>query len=191
MNSANRSLVLTAGHCVHDGGGGGWMQNWVYFPGYQNGASSQGTFSAISLGTETGWINNSDTHYDYGFAHVGTNSAGQHVTDALGGNGWITNPGRPTVTLLGYPSNINGGQLQEACVGTTSRRSIINSDQEIGCNWSFGASGSPWIENYDTTFPRLGWVISDTSYFLGSAPPPIFGPYYDDAFSSLFSFMGG
>jgi hypothetical protein len=34
-------------------------------------------------------------------------------------------------------------------------------------------------------------VISDTSYFLGSAPPPIYGPYYDGDFSSLFSFMGG
>jgi V8-like Glu-specific endopeptidase len=191
MNSANRSLVLTAGHCVHDGGGGGWMQNWFYEPGYESGASSLGSFSAIRLGTETGWINNADEHYDYGFAVVGTNFAGQHVTDAVGGNGWITNPGRPFVTLIGYPSNKDGGEVQWWCAGTTSRRSIFNSDQEIGCDWSHGASGSPWIENYNTSFAGLGWVISDTTYFLGSAPPPIFGPYYDDAFSSLFSFMGG
>jgi V8-like Glu-specific endopeptidase len=190
MNSANRSLVLTAGHCVHDGGGGGWMENWIYEPGYENGAGSLGSFPALSFGTETGWVNNADEHYDYGFAHVGTNFAGQHVTDAVGGNGFITNPGRPSVTLIGYPSNVAGGQLQAFCIGGTSRRSITDSDQEIGCNWSHGASGSPWIENYNTSFAGLGWVISDTTYFLGS-PPPIYGPYYDGAFSSLFSFMGG
>lgn len=191
MNSANHSLVLTAGHCIHDGGGGGWMENWLYEPGYENGASGLGSFAAISFGTESGWINNADEHYDYGFALVGTNSAGQHVTDAVGGNGWITNPGRPTVTLIGYPSNIAGGQVQEWCAGGTSRRSITDSDQEIGCDWSHGASGSPWLENYNTSFVGLGWAISDTTYFLGSGPPPIYGPYYDDAFSSLFSFMGG
>jgi V8-like Glu-specific endopeptidase len=191
MNSANHSVVLTAGHCIHDGGGGGWMQNWVFEPGYENGsAGGAGVFGAISLGAKNEWINNSDEHYDYGFAVVGTNSAGQDVTDAVGGNGWITNPGRPFVTLIGYPSNHAGGQVQWFCQGNTSRRSIFVSDQEIGCDWSFGGSGSPWLENYNTSFPGLGWVISDTTYFIGS-PPPIYGPYYDDGFSSLFHFVGG
>ena len=95
------------------------------------------------------------------------------------------------MTLIGYPSNKDGGNVQWFCQGNTSRRSVFVSDQEISCDWGPGSSGSPWLENYNTTVAGLGWVISDTSYDINNSFPPIYGPYYDDGFSSLFSFVGG
>src|SRR3712207_8520122 len=48
VNSGKRRLVLTAGHCVHGGRGGQWMQNWVFYPGYQNGEGPAGALDRKS-----------------------------------------------------------------------------------------------------------------------------------------------
>jgi hypothetical protein len=186
INTGRRRLVLTAGHCVHGGSGGQWMQNWVFYPGYQFGGGAPGAFPAYQLWAKNGWINNSDTHYDYAFAITQNNAAGQRVVDRVGGNGLTINPGRPFVTFIGYPDNVSGGEQQAFCQGQLSRRSIFNSDQQLNCNIGEGSSGGPWLRDYDTSFPGLGWAVSNTSYGINPDPQgPVFGPYYDDDTNSL------
>ncbi|WP_117215055.1 trypsin-like serine peptidase [Allorhizocola rhizosphaerae] len=181
LNTPKQRIVITAGHCVHGGSGQTWMQNWVFYPGYQNGEGAAGRFAAYTFWTTQGWTNNSNFSYDTAFVPTHLNQYGQKVVARVGGNGIIYDPGRPFVTSIGYPTHVgNGGQLQTFCQGTLSRRNVFNSDQQLNCNLRRGASGSVWLKDYDTSFARLGWAVANYSYFFSNEDPsPAFGPYWD------------
>lgn len=187
VNSGKRRLVITAGHCVHGGSGRQWMENWVFYPGYQFGQGPAGAFPAYQLWAKTSWINDSNFSRDYAVAITQTNSSGQLVVDRVGGNGLVINPGRPFVTAIAYPGNFQNGEQQAFCQGTLSRRSLINADQQLNCDLRFGASGGPWLRDYsDTT--TLGYIVSNQSYSLNSdGSGPEYGPYYDSEMTSLYN----
>ncbi|MDG4832325.1 trypsin-like peptidase domain-containing protein [Solwaraspora sp. WMMD1047] len=187
VNSGKRRLVMTAGHCVHGGSGGQWMQNWVFYPGYQNGAGPAGAFPAYQLWAQSAWMNNSNLGYDYAVAITQTNAAGQRVVDRVGGNGLTVNPGRPFVTAIAYPSNFQNNEQQAFCQGTLSARSIFNRDQKLNCDMRFGASGGPWLRDYSDT-STLGIIVSNQSYSLNSdGSGPEYGPYYDNDTAALYN----
>jgi hypothetical protein len=178
VGSGKRRLVLTAGHCVHGGRGGQWAENWAFVPGYQNGARPVGTFPAHRFWAMPGWFQRSDYHFDYSFVITQNNEFGERVVDRVGGNGLVSNPGRPFVTAMGYPSNFAGGEQQAFCQGGTSRRSIINSDMELGCDMRKGASGGPMLRDYNDA-NGLGFAVSLMSYQLAGDFSAVYGPYFD------------
>ena len=71
LNSGNQSVVWTAGHCVNEGPGG-FYTNWVFVPGYKDGAAPYGTWAAENLLTTSGWGNGGDFGVDLGAAVVRT-----------------------------------------------------------------------------------------------------------------------
>jgi hypothetical protein len=186
VNSGKRRLAWTAGHCVHGGSGQQWMTNWVFDPGYQFGPGSAGVFPAYQLWAQSGWTNNSDHHYDYGIAITQNNGNGVRLVDQVGGNGLIINPGRPFVTAIAYPGNFNNGEQQAFCQGNLSRRNLFNSDQQLNCDLRFGASGGPWLENYNNN--GLGDMVSNQSYSLNTdGSGPEYGPYFDTDTGALYT----
>ncbi|MGI5401388.1 trypsin-like serine peptidase [Streptomyces sp. CA-135486] len=48
-NSKNKSVVLTAGHCVVDARTGEVFRKWIFIPGYHKGKRPHGTFTAKKL----------------------------------------------------------------------------------------------------------------------------------------------
>jgi V8-like Glu-specific endopeptidase len=187
VNSGKRRLVMTAGHCVHGGAGRQWMQNWVFYPGYQYGQGPAGAFAAWQPWAKSGWTNNSNVSYDYAIVITQTNALGWRVVDRVGGNGLTVNPGRPFVTAIAYPSNFQNNEQQAYCQGTLSRRSLFNGDQKLNCDLRFGASGGPWLRDYSDA-SALGWIVSNQSYSLNAdGSGPEYGPYYDDATTSLYN----
>lgn len=48
-NSENKSVVLTAGHCVVDARTGEVFRKWIFIPGYHKGERPHGTFTAKEL----------------------------------------------------------------------------------------------------------------------------------------------
>jgi hypothetical protein len=185
VNSGKRRLVFTAGHCVHGGPGRQWMTNWAFQPGYQRGTGTPGVFPYYQLWAQSGWFASGDRHYDYGIGITWNNAAGSRVVDAVGGNGLIVNPGRPFVTAIGYPSNFLGGETQSYCQVTLRRRSLFNSDQELNCWRGPGASGEPWLKDYNNA-NGLGWIVSDNSYRIRDAAP-VYGPYFDGDTLALYN----
>jgi V8-like Glu-specific endopeptidase len=183
INSAKRRLVWTAGHCVHGGPGGNWMTNWAFEPGYQRGTGPNGVFSYYQLWAQSGWWADGDTHFDYGVGITWNNAAGRRIGDAVGGNGLIVNPGRPFVTAIGYPSNVLEGETQSYCQATLSRRSLFNSDQELPCDRRQGASGEPFLKDYNND-TGLGYIVSNGSYIIGNGN--LYGPYYDNDTRALY-----
>ncbi|MER7007582.1 hypothetical protein ABT297_31685 [Dactylosporangium sp. NPDC000555] len=87
--------------------------------------------------------------------------------------------------VIGYPSNVAGGEQQASCQGQLSRRSITNSDQQLNCNLGKGSSGGPWLRDYAN---GLGIAVSNTSYGINPDPQgPVFGPYYDGDTLTLYN----
>jgi hypothetical protein len=183
LNTPKQRMVLTAAHCVHDFGGGNWMQNWIFEPGFKNGPGSAGVFTPVFMMAWTAATQGGDRHYDYGVVITHINGGGKLVAQT-GGNGLIVNPGRPFVTFVGYSTDgISNGAVQEFCQGQLSRKSVFNSDQSLPCFLVPGSSGAPWLQSLSGGF---GFVVSNTSY--GTAPGgsnPVFGPYYDGDTATL------
>jgi hypothetical protein len=148
IKSRNRSLVWTAGHCVHDGKGGTWHSGMVFVPAFDNGGGDPnvdpsdlaqyaplGTFSAVHVWTSPEWVKSGDEHggdlaHDYGVIEVGRNDDGQTLDDAVESAGarpvpvWFgapTGQGKtPAATIRGYPAaEPFNGMAQWDCTADT------------------------------------------------------------------------
>jgi hypothetical protein len=101
VSSKNRSLVWTAGHCVHDGKGGDWHADMVFVPAFDNTGGDTdidpadlsayaplGTFMVTHAWTSSQWKDSGDEHggdlaHDYAVVEVGRNDRGQTLDDAI------------------------------------------------------------------------------------------------------------
>ena len=112
--SPNKSVVITAGHCVYDEGI--WSDHkWVFVPGYHHGERPFGTFTAHWLGTTPAWHAHENENFDVGAAVVGRNEKGQTLAAAVGADKVKTGlPPGQTFDVYGYPVEkpFNGGTLQ-------------------------------------------------------------------------------
>ncbi|MCE7080505.1 serine protease [Streptomyces sp. ST2-7A] len=188
LNSDSKQMVITAGHCVHEGRGGTWMRNWTYVPRYRNGNRPLGTFAAKEYRTFNGWINNSDFNWDV--AMVTTHPLnGRKLVNVTGGHGLGWNFSRSeNVTVLGYPGNRDNGQVQWSCVGRTERVSLTDGRIQLNCNFGGGSSGGPWLHGFNDSTGR-GSVIGVTSTVTGSGWNR--SPYFDNSVKSMFDAQGG
>ncbi|MEH0935424.1 trypsin-like serine peptidase [Micromonospora psammae] len=189
--SGKRRLVVTAGHCVHQGRGGQWYGNWQFVPRYRSGVRPFGTFVAYQLTARTAWINNSSHDEDMGIAimHNG-GSYGLKVVDTVGGNGlrWNWGYNVPLVTALGYPSNLGGGESQQYCQSGTWHAG--GQQIRMWCNMTYGSSGGPWLQEYNDQ-NGLGYINSVVSHGDNPGNGQFDGPYFDNDIKSLYDFAEG
>jgi V8-like Glu-specific endopeptidase len=179
--SGNKSVVWTAGHCVHDGASG-FHTNWTFVPAYADGSRPYGTWSARSLLTTSGWANNGDFSYDNGAAVVSLNG-GSALTDVVGGRNIAFNTARQQqYAAHGYPagSPFNGQRLW-VCSSPLRYNDTSGNPATMGidCNMTGGSSGGGWIAN--------GSVTSVNSYGYRTLPNVMFGPYQGSVAQSLYS----
>ena len=161
VNSGGKNLVFTAGHCVAEGGTGRWYNTapWVFVPGYNNGSAPHGQWTARQLWTRPAWLNNANRAEDIGAAVMNTNSAGTRIVNAVGGQGIEWNyPLSQYQFQFGYPTRSPfNGQVLKYCTGQSYNDGGHNG---INCNMTEGASGGPWLDDFDGTFGRLDSVNS-------------------------------
>lgn len=62
----NRNTVATAGHCVHEGNGGSFSTDVVFYPGRDGASAPFGSCTAKTLFTVAGWSSNGNQLFDYG-----------------------------------------------------------------------------------------------------------------------------
>ncbi len=168
VNSGSKLLVMSAGHCVHGGRGGQWMQNWVFVPLYNYGAEPYGRWSAKYLTTFNAWINNSDLDRDVAYITMWPNGSGQRPVDVLGGNGLSVNYSYDqAVTILAYPAAAPyDGGWQWACQGTTYRPGIWPFQENkiaLRCGFTGGSSGSVWLRLYNDYNGYVNGIMSTLS----------------------------
>src|SRR4051794_37604445 len=97
----NANTVVTAGHCVHPGGGGSFYPTGSYlvFPGRNGTSSPYGSCTARWLASVTAWTVNGDDRYDYGAIKLNCS-----IGNTTGWYGYIWT----SASLTGLPTIING-----------------------------------------------------------------------------------
>ena len=178
VNSGNKSIVATAGHCVVSADTGEVYQNWVFIPGYDHGNRPHGTFTASSLHWMSQRIGDPDPTWDAAFATMSPLN-GTKLVDAVGGEGigFDQAPGQ-YVYSFGYGGSDaegNGEQLNW-CAGTE----FFESGHPGGGIWGIdcvqtgGSSGGPFLQNFDTS-TGIGTQIGNISVSSGNNE---WHPYY-------------
>ncbi len=191
VSSGDASTVMTAGHCVY--GSSAFATNWVFVPGYTNGSRPYGSFVATHLATTAQWQASEDLNYDVAFANVGTNSSGQTLGAAVGGQGIEFNTARQQeMYSFGYPqaSPYDGTSLI-SCAGRAVNDTVgHSSDVGLTCNMTGGSSGGPWFVGFDRS-TGVGDLNSLNSFKYGSNGAVMWGPYLGDVALKLFQSVSG
>jgi len=184
--SLNQSVVDTAGHCLY--WQGGWVQNVIFCPLYENGTTPYGCWAARDLEVPSDWIGArpNDLHHDFGMAIVAPNSQGA-LTDLVGAAGWAYNQSvNQTFYPYGYPAGYPfDGQTRQSCPPSlgTSWQHGGGTVVSIPCNMTGGSSGGPW-------FIQIGgnWYLNGHNDFTSSLRlGHMFSPYYDDTWYALYN----
>ncbi|MFP5220296.1 MAG: trypsin-like serine peptidase [Actinomycetes bacterium] len=191
--STHGNLVLTAGHCLHQGRGGsrGFASNFVFVPAYAGNGSTQvgpyGTWASSKLTTTSQWANSGDFVYDVGFAVMADGGASNSsVAAAVGTQGITFGRGAGlTTTSYGYPaaSPYDGTKLGR-CDGTTfADVNMGGATQGLVCGMTGGSSGGPW---YHDTGSGV-YAHSVNSYKYTNDTTRMYGPFFGSAIYSLYS----
>jgi V8-like Glu-specific endopeptidase len=187
VNAPNFSLVITAGHCVHEGRH--WLgSKWVFVPGYRFGERPFGTFVAKWLGSTPQWISSGNPNFDVGAAVVSRNEHGQRLADAVGADGIAWNlPPNQVFDVYGYPvaPPFNGSTLQHCAQAPFEGHAFFSFltpgplNLAVQCNTTPGASGGGWViaGNVLNGLTADGFTGDDTDY----------GPYFGDDVARLFA----
>ncbi len=185
IESLNRNVVDTAGHCLYLYGS--WSQNLIFCPLYENGDTPYGCWAARDLEVPDDWINAppSDYHHDLGMAIVSPNEQGS-LTDLVGGAGWTYNqPANQPFYAYGYPAVPPfDGQTRQSCEGSTGKlwRHGAGTVVSMQCDMNGGSSGGPW-------FVKIGdnlYLNGHNDFTSSLQPGHMFSPYYDDTWYALY-----
>lgn len=142
---------LTAGHCVHEGGGGdpNWFTNVEVALGRDGDDRWFGVANAAQIHSVTGWTNNDDWNFDWALIRLDRN-----IGNITGWNGywWYSNNSSVTnlpVSIAGYPSDL----------ATQWNQTTLGSDtHQIELYQSTGNTSSPTTEQlrYNGTLDTFG-----------------------------------
>lgn len=193
VQSPHGNLVLTAGHCVHDGDGGAFATRWIFYPGW-NGSPSPtlGSWTATRLFTTRTWSATADGFDDdAGFAVVSSGGSAT-LQGVLTGQGarvpTIAFDGPSTVqtySAFGYPAAKKyKGNTLTYCAGQVQIAYDGHQTMALPCDMTGGSSGGPWLVDYDTG-ARV--IESLNSYGYQSLHAIMFGPIFDSAEQAAFA----
>ncbi|CAL9539041.1 trypsin-like serine peptidase [Streptomyces sp. enrichment culture] len=176
VTSANKSTVLTAGHCVKLEGA--WHTNWVFVPGYHDGQAPYGRWTATKTLSTPQWTASEDINYDVGAAVVAPLD-GHALTDVVGGQGLAFNTGyNLPMYAFGFPAaSPYNGEKFIYCSGNTSRDFLLSNDHGMTCNMTGGSSGGPWFTRFDEA-TGTGLQSSVNSFKYNFLPNRMYGPYF-------------
>ncbi|GAA4916214.1 trypsin-like serine peptidase [Streptomonospora salina] len=185
VSADNRDTVLTAGHCLKDGTGP-WVENWSFVPGYDDGESPDGRYTARQMFVAPEWSQQADDSYDFGMAVLNP-SDGEHVQDRVGAQpiAFGAEPDDPTYAF-GYPATgrFEGRRLRY-CTGDTVGDDGGTTAEGMACAMTEGSSGGPWLNDFDPE-TGTGTVVSVISFKYADDSRTQYGPHLGGAAETLF-----
>jgi len=192
--SEHGNLVLTAGHCLHEGRGGsrGFASNFVFVPAYNGDGRTQvgpyGTWAATTLHTTSQWAKSGDFVYDVGFAVMSNGGDGGNstVVAAVGTQGITFGRGVGLLTTsYGYPAAApyDGKTLKHCGPSKTFPDPYGTATQGLDCPMTGGSSGGPWY----TTDGSGTYAHSVNSYKYTNDATRMYGPFFGSVAYSLYS----
>ncbi len=151
VDSKNRNVIFTAGHCVFDLETRNWVQDLVFLPGYKNGQAPLGVFNGGKMVTTNGWKDSGSQSYD-----IAAVALTQPIQDSFGARKihFGADPRNRSYTIYGYPSAPEGLYDGERLIRCDSAFAGVDPGmqvpQPIGatpCDMMQGSSGGGWIIN--------------------------------------------
>ena len=194
VNSRNRSVVWTAGHCVLPESSPGFATNWIFVPAYGAGSEPYGRWTAKRLATTGPWQASRNIKYDVGAAVVRRTPEGERLGGLVGGRGiGFDQPRDHLYRAYGYPAVISplapefDGEREFRCtsrpLGTDNPGTSGPATTSIECDMTGGSSGGGWI--VDST------LLTVTSYGYELELDSLYGPYMSTAAKSLYRQVRG
>jgi hypothetical protein len=199
VNSANLSVVWTAGHCAVELRE--WALNWVFVPGYRDGKAPYGRWKARAVNgmySINGWIDDQNWRYDIAAVIIDRRADGKRLGDIVGYQG-ITfgKPADKKYWSFGYPEGEPfNGEFLFTCEGRLGARPAPTDRNEIadgppmvaiGCDMTGGSSGGSWLIGFNKN-RGWGWVDSVNS----NGPRTVmWGPYHGEAALNLWRTVQG
>jgi hypothetical protein len=149
VDAPNRSILVTAGHCLKSAANGS-ATGVRFVPGYHDGLAPFGEWSAAKIVSAPQW-DTVNLRYDFGFIVAARNAQGVAVEDAVGALPIAFNqPRQQAYRIFGYPYEPTpkyDGQKLWACETAWSADvgDPFPGPPQIraGCDFGGGASGGP------------------------------------------------
>lgn len=207
--ASDRSIILTAGHCVFDNKTSKFATNWMFVPDYDSNAvaltrdgsfcpnTTYGCWTATALVVHKGFasqrkFNTQATLYDFAFAVVGAGGKGdpQAQLDGTVGSQDISY-GAVTLgsdtSLFGYPaaSPYNGKDLIYSMGPLGTDPLNKNLTYRVTSDMTGGSSGGPWFTPFSSG-TGVGTMISVNSYGY-TGVTAMHGPKFNATTGALFT----
>ena len=190
-SKSDRSIVLTAGHCVFDNATGNFATNFIYYPAFDTTPVTDCTISrclvATSLVAHNGFTSQSSfttqaTQYDWGFASIPESNINGYAFNSTP----FTNSA--TSYAFGYPAGTPyGGKDLVYCAGPISPDTNNGGlTWGLGCNMTGGSSGGPWFAAFNST-NFDGSASSVNSYKYRDNSTKMYGPKFNSNTLSTFN----
>ena len=198
VNSENRSLVVTAGHCVYtpdpdrDGvveSNAFWHENYVFCPGYENGTATEngcrlGAWNGRGAVTTPGWADSQSLRDDMAVVLLEADPSKGTIADYVGTQGitfnqssWIGDTRRSfgyPATDSRWPSYTYSGEDLIYCRDADTYSTGVHT---IDCTMTGGSSGGPWLTHVESNW--RGYVNSVNSF--KPSGKTMSGPYFGNA----------
>lgn len=187
VNSANRDLVVTAGHCAKDAGGG-WAENWIFVPGYQDGSGPYGGFTARKMYVPAQWSGSGTDDFDVAMVALSPQN-GSHVVDDVGAQRIaFGGPRGHEVYVFGYPATGQyDGERLAYCSGRPHNDPHgLVAGQGLRCDMTQGSSGGAWLSSFDPSTGR-GVITSVSSFKYADDGETMYGPYFGSAVHDIYN----
>ncbi|MCP4664049.1 MAG: trypsin-like serine protease [bacterium] len=170
-------LVITAAHCVYPGPLLGWMEDFVFVPAYYLGEAPFGTWEHSAAFVTENWVASpgAPNAEDWALLEM-EDQDGNRIAEVTGKLGFVT--GRTAqnhLHILGYPKAFDDGEEMHQCMSGTFLYAPSHT-VVYGCDMTGGASGGPWIQNFNIKARGQGGgknkaraaVVAMSSFGLGS-----------------------
>lgn len=200
------SILVTAGHCVHDGGNKekGWIKQGFFYPARSKDSYPYGRAKVSEVFTTDGWYNGGDLDRGYDIGLVVLEKRSNTNREIGKDTGYLSFCYRNCLSkywflsALGYPHNYyNGTQMSQ---GHHLAKSD-GADFEYGTGMQGGSSGGPHIANLgeidnssakgqyaarNVVFAVTSWGYTDKKLMIQGASP-LSGPNNKNDFKAMYN----
>lgn len=193
VGAETQNVVWTAGHCVTEGDGGDFYEDFLFVPGYDGGAAPAGEWSVEYASTTLQWKDNEDFRYDVAALTMAPNG-GQEIEEVVGARGIAFNQAADqTYRSIGHPAaDPFDGKKMRFCDSEFGYLDPLMPDpapMAVGCDMTGGSSGGGWIVQDPVT--GEGFVHSVNSYGYEGLEDTMFGPQLGDDALATYVAAGG
>jgi V8-like Glu-specific endopeptidase len=198
VGSDTLDVVWTAGHCVTEGDGGGFFANFLFVPGYDDGAAPAGEWVGEYAVTSSQWKSSGDFRYDVAALTMAPDGSDQEIQEVVGARGIAFNQDPDqTYRSIGHPAAAPfDGRYMFYCDSDLGYLDVFSpspAPMAIGCDMTGGSSGGGWIVEDEVTGEGFVHSVNSYGYETGTEEyeDTMFGPQLGNVAAAVHEAAGG